>query len=127
MSAMTMSPTRVSAGGRTRGSFGAAIVTVTLASIESPIGSCESADNPDGTIKLHFAVENPQGLSAKAWAVILDETASGRPLEEVAAIDPHAILDLFGSDLSMGKGLGLTGMLQLVHNEARKRLKARAS
>ena len=92
--------------------------------------NCESeafvfaTDNPDGTLKLHFAVENPQGLSAKAWAAILDETASGRPLEEVAAIDPHAIFDVFGADLSMGKGMGLTGMLQLVHHEARKRLKA---
>jgi len=94
--------------------------------------NCESeafvfvTDNPDGNLKLHFAVENPQGLSAKAWAVILDETASGRPLEEVAAIDPHSIFDVFGSDLSMGKGMGLTGMLQLVHHEARKRLRARA-
>lgn len=94
--------------------------------------NCESeafvfvTDNPDGTLKLHFAVENPQGLSAKAWAAILDETASGRPLEELAAIDPHAIFDVFGSDLSMGKGMGLNGMLQLVHHEARKRLRARA-
>jgi len=94
--------------------------------------NCESeafvfvTDNPDGTIKLHFAVENPQGLSAKAWAVILDETASGRPLDEVAAIDPQSIFDVFGSDLSMGKGMGLNGMLQIVHHEARKRLRARA-
>ena len=93
---------------------------------------CESdafvwaVDNPDGTIKLHFAVENPQGLSAKAWAAILDETASGRPLEEVAAIEPDTIYDLFGKDLSMGKGQGLIGMLHLVVYEARRRLRARA-
>jgi len=93
---------------------------------------CESdafvwaVDNPDGTIKLHFAVENPQGLSAKAWATILDETASGRPLEEVAAIEPETLYDLFGKDLSMGKGQGLIGMLHLVVYEARRRLRARA-
>src|ERR1039458_5950048 len=28
---------------------------------------------PDGSCKLYFAVENPQGLSAKSMAVILDE------------------------------------------------------
>ena len=48
MSAMTMSPARVSAGGSTSGSFGAASVTVSPASIDSPIGSAESADRPDG-------------------------------------------------------------------------------
>ena len=43
---------------------------------------CESeayvfaTDRPDGTLKLWFAVENPQGLSAKAWATILE--SSGR-------------------------------------------------
>ena len=45
---MTMSPARVSAGGRTSESFGAASATVIPASIESPIGSGESADRPDG-------------------------------------------------------------------------------
>ena len=48
MSAMTMSPARISPGGSTSGSFGAAMVTVRPASIESPIGSGESADRPDG-------------------------------------------------------------------------------
>ena len=48
MSAMTMSPARISAGGSTSGNFGAPSVTVTPASIESPISSCESADRPEG-------------------------------------------------------------------------------
>ena len=48
MSAMTMSPACASPGGSTSGSFGAASVTVMPASIESPIGSAESADSPDG-------------------------------------------------------------------------------
>jgi cysteine desulfuration protein SufE len=93
---------------------------------------CESdafvfaTDNPDGTLKLHFAVENPQGISARAWAAILDESLSGRPLEEVASVDPDWMLDIFGRDLSMGKGQGLIGMLELVKFEASRRLKARA-
>ncbi len=92
---------------------------------------CESdayvfaTDRDDGTVDFHFAVENPQGLSAKAWGAILADTASGAPLEEVAAIDPEAIYQIFGRDLSMGKGQGLIGMLELLQFEARKRLKAR--
>ncbi len=91
---------------------------------------CESdafvfaTDRPDGTLQLHFAVENPQGLSAKAWAVILDDTLSGESLERVAAIDPDVLYQIFGRDLSMGKGQGLLGMLDLVHREARMRLAA---
>ena len=90
---------------------------------------CESdafvwaVDQPDGTLKLHFAVENPQGLSAKAWAVIMDETMSGRPLEEIAAVSGDTIFQIFGRDLSMGKGQGLLGMLDLVQHEVKKRLR----
>jgi cysteine desulfuration protein SufE len=92
---------------------------------------CESdayvfaTDRPDGTLQFHFAVENPQGLSAKAWGAILDDVASGAPLAEVAAIDPDAIWRIFGRDLSMGKGQGLIGMLELVQREAKQRLDAR--
>ena len=41
------------------------------------VPACESQayvwaePNPDGTLKYHFAVENPQGLSAKAFAAVL--------------------------------------------------------
>ena len=45
--------------------------------------------NADGTLELHFAVENPSGVSAKALAAILQ-----KPLRvagaEVAAIDPES-------------------------------------
>ena len=92
---------------------------------------CESeafvfaTDRPDGTFKLWFAVENPQGLSAKAWAAIMDETLSGQPLEQVARLPQDVIFRIFGKDLSMGKGQGLVGMLESVQHEARKRLDAR--
>ena len=85
---------------------------------------CESeayvfaTDNPDGTLKFHFAVENPQGVSAKAWAAMLDETLSGAPLDEVLAVPGEAVFDAFGHEVSMGKGLGLIGMLELVRREA---------
>lgn len=92
---------------------------------------CESeafvfaTDRTDGTFDLHFAVENPQGLSAKAWAVILDETLSGQPLEQVARVPQEVVFQVFGRDLSMGKGQGLLGMLEVVQHEARRRLDAR--
>ena len=90
---------------------------------------CESeayvfaTDQADGTLKFHFAVENPQGLSAKAWAAILEYAVSGAPLEQVAVIDPEIIYRIFGRELSMGKGQGLIGMLELVQFEARRRLR----
>jgi cysteine desulfuration protein SufE len=92
---------------------------------------CESdafvwaVDQPGGTVKLYFAVENPQGLSAKAWAVILDETLSGRPLPEIAGLSGDALFKIFGKDLSMGKGQGLIGMFDLVQHEVKKRMAGR--
>ena len=89
---------------------------------------CESeayvfaTDRPDGTLDFHFAVENPQGLSAKAWAAILAHAASGAPLEQVVAIDPESVFRIFGREVSMGKGQGMIGMLDLVQFEARRRL-----
>lgn len=71
-------------------------------------------DQPDGTLKFHFAVENPQGLSARAMAVILDETLSGAPPEQIANIGEDIVFSFFGKDLSMGKGQGLMGMVGMV-------------
>ena len=47
------------------------------------VPKCESEafvwaqDQDDGTLKFHYAVENPLGISARAIGVILDETMSG--------------------------------------------------
>lgn len=84
-------------------------------------------DLPDGTQKYYFAVENPQGLSAKSWAVILDETLSGQPLEQVAAVPADAVFQVYGKDLSMGKGQGLMGMLAHVTHAAKRKLEAQRS
>lgn len=100
---------------------------------ENHVTRCESEayvwaeELPDNTLKYWFAVENPQGLSAKAWAVIMDRTLSGRPLEEVAAVPADVIFDLFGKELSMGKGQGLMGMLDHVTSAARRKLRERAT
>ncbi|MGE0496032.1 MAG: SufE family protein [Vulcanimicrobiota bacterium] len=82
-------------------------------------------ERPDGTLKLHFAVENPQGISAKAMAVILDETLSGETAEEINKIDTDLVLRIFGKDLSMGKGQGLMGMVELTKVLAKRSLLGR--
>jgi len=92
------------------------------------VPACESeafvwaSERSDGRLDFHFAVENPQGISARAMAVILGETASGAPLEEVLAIPEDVPLQLFGRELSMGKNMGLMAMIAMVRNEAKKRL-----
>ena len=91
--------------------------------------ACESeafvwaVDQPDGTLRYYFDVLNPQGLSAMAMSVILGETLSGQPLEQVASVPSDVVFRIFGKELSMGKGAGLMGILSLVQTEARKRLK----
>ena len=69
---------------------------------------------PDGTLKLHFAVENPSGVSAKALAAILDKTLSGLPASEIAAINTDIVEKIFRQNISMGKGMGLMSMVQAV-------------
>jgi cysteine desulfuration protein SufE len=73
---------------------------------------------PDKTLRFHFAVENPQGLSAKAMAAILEQTINGLSPEEVAKISPDVVFTLFGKDISMGKGQGLTAMISQVKTYA---------
>ena len=76
------------------------------------VPECESeayvwaVKNPDGTLKLYFAVENPSGISAKALAAILDKTLSG--------LMPEEIEQIFRQNISMGKGLGLMAMVNAV-------------
>ncbi|MBZ0278593.1 MAG: SufE family protein [Anaerolineae bacterium] len=93
------------------------------------VPACESeafvwtVEQPDGTLKYYFDVLNPQGLSAMAMSVVLDETCSGAPLEQVAAVQPDIVFKLFGKEVSMGKGQGLMGIVGMVQYEAKKRLK----
>ena len=79
-----------------------------------------AAARGDGTADFHFAVENPQGISARAMAVILHEACSGADPESVLAIPSDVPYQIFGRELSMGKNMGLMGMVALVHAEAKK-------
>jgi cysteine desulfuration protein SufE len=74
----------------------------------------------DGKFKYHFAVENPQGISAKAMAVILDECLSGGDPQQAADLSHDVVFAIFGKEISMGKGQGLMGMVDLVRMQTRK-------
>lgn len=76
--------------------------------------------HPDGTVKFHFAVENPSGISAKALAAILDKTLSGAPASDVAGVDPSIVERIFRRNISMGKGMGLMSMVDAVRTLARR-------
>ncbi len=92
------------------------------------VPACESQafvwaePRPDGTLDFHFAVENPQGISAKAMAVILGDTLSGAPLDEVAEVPGDIVYRIFGRELSMGKSMGLMAMVSMVQASAKKAL-----
>lgn len=74
---------------------------------------------PDGTLKLYFAVENPSGVSARALAAILDKTLSGLSPDEIARVDSAIVEKLFRQNISMGKGMGLMSMVEAVRSLAR--------
>jgi cysteine desulfuration protein SufE len=77
---------------------------------------------PDGTLDLHFAVENPSGVSAKALASILQRSLSGLPAREIAEVDCSIVERLFRQNISMGKGMGLMAMVNAVQALARRAL-----
>ena len=95
------------------------------------IPQCESdayawaIEQPDGTIRLHFAVENPSGVSAKALAAILDRTLSGLPASEVATVTTDIVERIFRRNISMGKGMGLMSMVDAVRALAKRAATAR--
>ena len=100
---------------------------------EHRVPACESEAfvwaerRTDGRLDFHFAVENPQGIAAKALAAILADALSGQPLDAVIAIPGDVVYSLFGRELSMGKNLGLLGMLQMCQAFARRQQSARSS
>ena len=57
---------------------------------------------PDGTLTLHFAVENPSGVSAKALAAILERSLSGLSASEIAKVDASIVERIFRQNISMG-------------------------
>jgi cysteine desulfuration protein SufE len=98
---------------------------------EHRVPACESEayvwgeTRPDGTLDFHFAVENPQGISARAMAVLLGDALSGAPPDQVAAVPQDIVYRVFGNELSMGKSMGLMGMVSMITNLARKQAAGR--
>jgi cysteine desulfuration protein SufE len=79
---------------------------------------------PGGTLRYYFAVENPQGISAMALAAILGKNLSGVPPEQICDIPADIIYRIFGRELSMGKSLGLMGIVNMVRAAARQNIAA---
>jgi len=75
---------------------------------------------PDGTLKLYFAVENPSGVSARALATILDRSLSGLPPMEIAQVSCDIVERIFRQNISMGKGMGLMSMVEAVRALAKR-------
>ena len=106
----------------------AAIATQPYDEAHRVIG-CESEafvwalERTDGTLDFYFDVLNPQGLSAMAMSAILDQACSGAPLQQVAAINSEVVFTFFGRDISMGKGRGLTELVNAIVYHANQRLK----
>jgi cysteine desulfuration protein SufE len=100
---------------------------------EHQVPACESEayvfgeERPDGSLDFHFAVENPQGISAKAMAVILGDALSGAPPEQVAEVSQDIVYQVFGRELSMGKSMGLMSMVGMVAAMAKKQAEAKSS
>lgn len=98
--------------------------------VEHQVPHCESQvymwvrENGDHTLKFYFAVENPQGLSARAMATILDQTCSGAPAWQVQNIPDDLPYRLFGRDLSMGRTLGLASLVAMVKAAARRHVQS---
>lgn len=83
------------------------------------VPACESevylwVTNKNNKYYLDFSVENPQGISAKAMAVILQNSLNGLTKEEINLISDDLPYEIFGKSLSMGKGAGLVSMVRLV-------------
>lgn len=94
--------------------------------VEHQVPQCESEAyawavlQADGTLTLHFAVESPVGISAKALATILDQGLSGQKPEIIAQVSPDVVYRIFRQNISMGKGIGLMGMVQAVQALAKR-------
>lgn len=93
---------------------------------EHKVPFCESGvyvwtvQQNDGTLNFFFAVENPQGISARAMSAILDTTLSGERPESIVKINEELVYEIFGQSLSMGKNMGLTGIVQRVIRDTKK-------
>jgi sulfur transfer protein SufE len=97
---------------------------------ENRVQRCESeayvfAEPTDNNrLNLYFAVENPQGVSARALSAILQETLSGKPIDDILSVPSDLVTRLFGRNISMGKGEGLLGIVSLIKYFAKQHVKS---
>jgi cysteine desulfuration protein SufE len=100
--------------------------------VEHRVPGCESEayvwaqPGYQGTLNFYFAVENPQGISAMALAAILGDSLSGISLEQIVTIPADVVYRIFGRELSMGKSLGLMGIVNMVRATANQHLRAQS-
>lgn len=92
---------------------------------ENRVPGCESevytwVSLNDGALDIQIVVDNPQGLSAMALAALLEEALQGKPPETAEPLDGELVFALFGRELSMGKSLGLTNLVQQVKAQSLK-------
>jgi len=73
----------------------------------------------DGRLRLEFVVDNPQGISAMALAVVLKQGLDGEPVTALDQLEEGLVYDIFGSGLSMGKSGGLTNMIRMIKAQAK--------
>jgi len=88
------------------------------------IPGCESevfawVTTVSGLLRVDFAIENQQGVSAMALAVLLKEGLDGELPKVAESLDEELVLRFFGRELSMGKSLGLTNMVRSVRAQAK--------
>lgn len=78
----------------------------------------ERGDND--VVNFYIAVENPQGVSSRALSAILSENLNGVPLAKIESIPETLVFELFGRNVSMGKGAGMMGIIKLLKYFARQ-------
>lgn len=66
-----------------------------------------------------IAVDNPQGVSSQALAVILEDGLKGASQEELRNVDEEIVYRIFGRELSMGKSMGLTNTVRMARDAVR--------
>ena len=93
---------------------------------QNRVQGCESevfvwvTKDAGGKAKVWFAVENPQGISARALAVILSDALNGEELAMIERVPEDVVYTIFGRELSMGKSLGLTNTVRMVKTLAKR-------
>ena len=88
---------------------------------ESDVYIWVDVDN-DHNVDFYAAVENPQGLSAKALGAVLQKALKDAKVEDIENLDSELVYKVFGKQLSMGKNMGLMGMIQMIKAKTRQQI-----